>query len=214
MELEKVNTMNEKNTNKRNNTMRRYIFLFSVMILFVIGCSEESNILSPANDVNTNEPNWISLPSVNSANGMSVMSMPVFQMSDSIDGEKGGKIKIDEKYDGPNGEVKVKAELVFPKGAFSGTKYITMILDTDFGNATFTPHAVFENDAIYNAEFQGLDLTAIDKMEAKNVEFVYQAADGSYEYIETSKIEVDVKNGKLKVRDAKLPHFSRYGFVN
>ena len=62
MELEKVNTVNEKNQNKRINTMRRYIFLFAMLSLFVVGCSEESSVLAPVNNVNTNEPNWIALP--------------------------------------------------------------------------------------------------------------------------------------------------------
>jgi hypothetical protein len=196
---------------KKDKKMKKYISIIVLLSLFVIGCSEQSSINSPVNNVNTNEPNWISMPTMKTATRMSVMSMPIFQASALIDGEKGGKIKIDEKYDGPNGEVKVKAELEFPKNAFVGSKYITMILDTQFGLATFSPHAYFDRDAIYNAEFLGLDLTGVD---SKNVGFVYQAEDGSYEYIDYSKIEVDLKNGKLKVRDARLPHFSRYGFVN
>jgi len=189
--------------------MKKYISAIVFVSLFAVGCSEQTSVNSPVNK-NTSEPNWVSLPNINAKSGMSVMSMPIFQASALIDGEKGGKIKIDEKYDGPNGEVKVKAELEFPKDAFVGSKYITMILDTQFGLATFSPHAYFDKDAIYNVEFVGLDLTGVNP---KNVGFVYQAEDGSYEYIDYSKIEVDIKNGKLKVRDARLPHFSRYGFI-
>ena len=201
-----------KRNHEGNKTMRRYIYLFTLLALFVVGCSEQSSMLAPDNKVNTTEPNWISLPNMNGESGMSVMSMPIFQAIKEIDGETGGKILINERYlGGPLGEVKVKAELGFPKDAFVGSKYITMILDTQFGLATFSPHAYFDKDAIYNVEFLGLDLTGVNP---KNVGFVYQAEDGSYEYIDYSKIEVDLKNGKLKVRDAKLPHFSRYGFVN
>jgi hypothetical protein len=192
--------------------MKKYISIIVLLSLFVIGCSEQTSINSPENKVQTQEPNWISLPNMNGESGMSVMSMPIFQASKEIDGKNGGKILINEKYlGGPLGEVKVKAELEFPKDAFVGSKNITMILDTQFGLATFSPHAYFDKDAIYNVEFLGLDLTGVNP---KNVGFVYQAEDGSYEYIDYSKIEVDLKNGRLKVRDAKLPHFSRYGFVN
>ena len=195
---------------KKDKKMKKYISIIVLLSLFVIGCSEQTSITSAENKVPTQEPNWISLP--NGENGMSVMSMPIFQASREIDGKNGGKILINERYlGGPLGEVKVKAELEFPKDAFVGSKNITMILDTQFGLATFSPHAYFDKDAIYNVEFLGLDLTGVDP---KNVGFVYQAEDGSYEYIDYSKIEVDLKNGKLKVRDAKLPHFSRYGFVN
>ena len=195
-----------------NMKMKKYISIVVLLSLFVIGCSEQTSINTPENKVITKEPNWISLPHMNGESGMSVMSMPIFQASKEIDGKTGGKIRIDEKYlGGPLGEVKVKAELEFPKDAFVGSKNITMILDTQFGLATFSPHAYFDKDAIYNVEFIGLDLTGLD---SKNVGFVYQAEDGSYEYIDYSKIEVDLKSGKLKVRDARLPHFSRYGFVN
>jgi hypothetical protein len=198
--------------NSWRKTVRRYIYLFTLSALFLVGCSEQSSVVAPVTNAKTNEPNWISLPNMNGENGMSVMSMPIFQASKEIDGKTGGKILINEKYlGGPLGEVKVKAELEFPKDAFVGSKNITMILDTQFGLATFSPHSYFDKEAIYNAEFIGLDLTGVDP---KNVGFVYQAEDGSYEYIDYTKIEVDIKNGKLKVRDAKLPHFSRYGFVN
>lgn len=212
MELEKPNTMKEKNKNKRSNTLKRYIYLFALLTLLVVGCSEQSSVLSPNNNVNTNESNWISLPSINKdANGMSVMSMPIFQASKDIDGKKGGKIKINEKYaGGPFGEVNVQAELEFPKNAFSGTKYITMILDTEWGYATFSPYSIFDKDAIYNAEFIGLDLSGID---STNVKFAYLAADGTVEYAVNDGITVDLSTGTLSVKNARIPHFSRYGWL-
>jgi hypothetical protein len=189
--------------------------IFMVMLgLLAFGCSDHSEVSGPENTVNQSEPNWISLPSKVDSKGMSIMAKPSFQASEYIDGAKGGKLKVDQKYKGPDGEVKVKAELEFKKGAFEGVKFITMELGTDFGNTTFSPHAVFMEDAIYNTEFEGLDLPELSKEQEKQIKFVYQSPDGSYEYIDVSKIEVDTKKGKLKVKDAKLPHFSRYGFVN
>lgn len=211
MELEKPNTMKEKNKNKRSSTLKRYIYLFALLTLLVVGCSEQSSVLSPNNNVNTNEPNWISLPSLNEANGMSVMSKPIFQASKEIDGKKGGEIKINEKYKGGLfGEVTVKAELEFLQGTFSGTKYITMILDTEWGYATFSPYSIFDKDAIYNAEFIGLDLSGID---STNVKFAYLAADGTVEYAVNDGITVDLSTGTLSVKNARIPHFSRYGWI-
>ena len=186
-----------------------------MLLLFAIGCSEQTSINSQddtLNKVSAKEPNWISMPTVKTATRMSVMSAPLFQVNKDIDGKKGGRLNIDQRYPGgPFGEIKVKAELVFLSGAFEGTKYITMIIDTAYGLATFMPHAYFNKSAKYNAEIVGLDLTCVDP---QNVGFVYQAEDGSYEYIDYAKVEVDLRIGKLKVRDAMLPHFSRYGFVN
>jgi hypothetical protein len=193
--------------------MRRYIFLISVLIVFAIGCSEQTNIVEATQASNSSsEPNWISLPSIDPGPGMSVSSVPTFQASAYIDGATGGEIRIDEEYKGgPFGEVKVKAKIEFKKGAFSGIKYITMYLNSESGNATFLPHTTFNIDAIYNADIRGIDLNGITK---QNVKFVYQAEDGTYEYIDNTNLDVDVNNGKLKVDNARLPHFSRYGFVN
>jgi hypothetical protein len=195
--------------------MKKYITIIAILLLFAIGCSEQTSINSPddtLSKVSATEPNWISMPTVKTTTRMSVMSTPLFQVNKDIDGNKGGKLNIDQRYPGgPFGEIKVKAELAFPSGAFQGTKYITMIVDTAFGLATFLPHAYFSKNAKYNAEIVGLDLTGVDP---QNVGFVYQAEDGTYEYIDYTKVEVDLRIGKLKVRDAMLPHFSRYGFVN
>ena len=42
--------------------MKKYISIIVLLSLFVIGCSEQTSINSQANNVNTNEPNWIALP--------------------------------------------------------------------------------------------------------------------------------------------------------
>ena len=39
------------------------------------------------------------------------------------------------------------------------------------------------------------------------------AADGSYVEAVCDGIFVEIQSGKLQVINAKLPHFSRYGFV-
>ena len=49
--------------------MKKYISIIVLLSLFVIGCSEQTSINSPVNNVNTNEPNWIALPQ---AEGLSV----------------------------------------------------------------------------------------------------------------------------------------------
>ncbi len=51
-----------KNNYERNKKMKKYISIIVLLSLFVIGCSEQTSINSPVNDLNTNEPNWIALP--------------------------------------------------------------------------------------------------------------------------------------------------------
>jgi hypothetical protein len=207
MELVKVNTNNLINRNKRSNTMRRYIYLFAMLTLFVIGCSEQSNMLTPVNNVNTTEPNWIALPQ---AEGLSVNKE--FSTSKWINSYYGGTLsEYESYYGGPFGRVTIDVDAYFPSYSFYGSKNITMIVDDQTCTATFSPHMVFNRSVVYNAVFTGVDLTGIDPSKVK---FAYLAEDGSLEYAANEGITVDKSRGKLVVKNAKIPHFSRYGFVN
>ena len=57
----------------------------------------------------------------------------------------------------------------------------------------------------------GLDLSGVNPA---NVDFVYLNNDGTIEQIIYENLEVIVSQGCLRVSNAYLPHFSRYGFVN
>lgn len=200
MEINKLN-------NKRSYTMRRYIFLFAAFSLFVIGCAEESNILSPVNNTSENEPNWILLPQPDNMNVEAT-----FSTSEWISGRNGGDLELYEIYSGgPFGQVKIEAEAKFKRYSFWGDKYITMTIDDLTGTASFIPSMVFNRDVVYNVTFTGVDLSGINPA---NVRFAYLATDGSVEYADNDGITVNASNGMLKVTNAKIPHFSRYGFVN
>ena len=46
------------------------------------------------------------------------------------------------------------------------------------------------------------------------VKFAYLATNGSVQYAQHEGITVDLATGTLGVLKAKIPHFSRYGFIN
>ena len=195
----------EKN-NKRSNTMRRSIYLFALLTLFVIGCSEESSVLAPVNNVNTNEPNWIALPK---AEGMQVNN--TFTTFKLIDGLRGGTISDVESYSGgPFGTVTMNASIQFPKGAFTTKVSITMSNDDASTVTTFGPSMVFLKYAIFNITYTGLDLSNSNS----NINFVYLAPDGTIQPAVNDGIVVSKTTGTLQVKNARIPHFSRYGFVN
>jgi hypothetical protein len=194
--------------------MKQLLSIAAVLMILFVGCSEQTSINAPETNVLTQEPNWISLPAKVDENGISIMSKKIIlQASGYIDGNRGGTLQINSSYRGTNGNVTVFASLEFPKGAFEGKKYVTMSLDPDYGTATFLPHADFKKDAIYNAVFTGLDLSDIFSKRVRTVDFVYEAANGKVEYIDNDKVEIDFRNEILSVKNALLPHFSRYGFV-
>ncbi len=187
--------------------MRRSIFLFGLLSLFVIGCSEQSGLVAPENKVNTTEPNWIALPQ---PEGLSTEAN--FSTSKWINSYYGGTIsEYESYYGGPFGRVTIDVDAYFPRYSFSGSKYITMIVDDQTCTATFSPHMVFSKEVIYNATFTGVDLSSVNPA---TVKFAYLADDGSVQYAANEGISVDKIRGKLVVKNAKIPHFSRYGFVN
>jgi hypothetical protein len=187
--------------------MKKYISIIVFLSLFVIGCSEQISINSPVNDLNINEPNWIALPQ---AEGLSVNKE--FSTSKWINSYYGGTLsEYESYYGGPFGRVTIDVDAYFPSYSFYGSKYITMIVDDQTCTATFSPHMVFNRSVVYNATFTGVDLTGIDPSKVK---FAYLAEDGSLEFAANEGITVDKSRGKLVVKNAKIPHFSRYGFVN
>lgn len=207
MELEKVNTMNKKNQNKRSNTMRRSIYLFALLTLFVIGCSEESNILAPINESNTTEPNWIALPNNNSlsVNADKSVSRLLYGTDESL-------LEINTGYaGGPFGWINITANARFQRNSFTGSRYTTMSVNDKFGAATFSPSGTFTKPVIYNLTIMGVDLSKVD---AAKVSFVYMSPDGKYYKPAYDKIYVEKQSGKLQIINAQLPHFSRYGFIN
>jgi len=200
-ELNKKEKLNERST-----TMRGSIYLFALLTLFVVGCSEESSVLAPTNNVNTNEPNWIVSFS---SNGLAVNT--IHSASALIDGAKGGDVQIRKDVrGGPFGKVHIDSRLHIHAGSFSGKMTISTYVDDAVFLTTFGPSYVFNKPLEYTLLLQGLDLTGVNPA---NVRFVYQAADGSIQQCQYSSVDVDLNKGKLKVNSARIPHFSRYGFV-
>jgi hypothetical protein len=185
--------------------MKKYLVIIALLSLFVIGCSEQASINSPAAS-NSAEPNWIALPK---ADGMQVNTD--YTVSKTIDGSKGGSLSNSVSYSGFWGKVTITGSITFPKGAFGGKKEITMTNDNLTTVTKFGPSMDFIKDALYNLKFTGLDLSWLD---VSTLKFAYLAADGSVQYAVNDGIFVDTKTGTLEVRNARIPHFSRYGFVN
>ena len=86
-----------------------------------------------------------------------------------------------------------------------------MTLDNIYGGAQFLPEGEFYEPALYNVTFMGIDLTNVNP---STLDFVYINNDGTIEPIDYDNLAVDVSSGFLNVTNAKLNHFSRYGFVN
>ncbi len=107
-------------------------------------------------------------------------------------------------------KLKLKQKLNFPRNAFDGEKLVTMSVEQNFGSTTFLPHSNFNFPAEYDLKYEGLDLTGLSPSQ---LDFVYMNEDGTYEQVVYDEISMDLSKGKIEIKNAQLPHFSRYGFV-
>ncbi len=194
-----------KNKMKKIMEIMMKTFLATIMIgfLFLIGCSDENSLVAPENN-QASAPNWITLPQ---RSGSSVETE--FSVTNQINGSLGGILEINQTYNSGPIVVKVKAKLQFPANCFPGTENITMLVDNVSGTVTYSPSMNFNIPAILDLEFMGLDLTGINPAD---INFAYQDPDGSFDFVEYDKLKVQMNNGGLELKNAQIPHFSRYGY--
>ena len=129
-----------------------------------------------------------------------------------INGDNGGLFGEQFTYEGgPLGNVTIYSTLHFPQYAFSGWKNISQSFDTETASIVFGPSMQFNVPAEYTLTIYGVDLNGVDP---NTLTFVYIDSNGNMFPCDYEYVTMDVNTGMLKVKDAELNHFSRYGFVN
>jgi hypothetical protein len=192
--------------------MFKYLSVLVVLALFAVGCTDESNMLSPVgNTINNDEmvtnPNWIVLLP---ANGQSLKKDVA--VSKTIYGDQESLLEINTGYaGGPFGWISITANARFQRYSFTGSRYVTMSINDDFGAASFSPSGTWEKPVIYNLTIQGIDLSNVDP---SKVSFVYMSPDGNYYKAKYQSLYIEKQSGKIQLLNAELPHFSRWGFIN
>jgi hypothetical protein len=135
----------------------------------------------------------------------------VFTMSKVIDGAVGGRMILEKYYISEDGDsIITKADLRIPEGAFQGTETITMTVDDEYAAVHFYPSMVFDDTLRLFQSFEGLNL---EEYPTGTIDFVYLADDGSVELVKKNGLQVVKPQGIVRVQNAKLLHFSRYGWV-
>jgi hypothetical protein len=181
------------------------ILLLSVG-LFLVGCSNDSSLVGPTGtditnqSVQTQGDSFIGIPSTSLDKSKKVKK--------EINGKKGGTIEIEGEL--KNG-IEFEAKLVIPKGAFKGTKKITIKFNKKSAAFDLGPNnATFDKPLLLSAEIKGLNLKNIDP---NDVQFGFLDKKGNLVPVVYEKMKVDVEDGELKVKNAQLWHFSRYGWA-
>jgi len=187
--------------------MKKLLILIIFSFLLPFGCNENSDVSSPIQE--GNRPyQLIKLPP---KAGLSVET--TFSVTETIDGEDGGELKIKESYVATNGEtVKIDAKLKIKKNSFNGIVDITMTVDDEFAAVSFTPPMVFSIPAELKLKFEGIDLESLNLITGE-YEFVYISDAWDIEYVTYNNMHVDESKGKIWVNKADINHFSRYGWI-
>src|SRR3989339_861121 len=183
--------------------MKKYFLLLVTAGLVLSGCNSENLLVDPAQS-NSNvkqsqqfviETSFLNLP-VMKQTGNSVAS----NLTDValIYGNKGGELEVEGKLGiAKSSVVEVHGTLDIPKGAFKGSKTLSMSADKNSTSVTFGPSgSFFDKSLLLDLEYKGLNLVGID---VSKIKFVYLSSDGIYSIIPNDGIQVDVKEGKLEV---------------
>lgn len=186
--------------------MKKFVTLMLLVFALLFGCSPDANVTSPDDSAKTTAQ-LIKLPAIKS--GLTIETE--LTRSKYINGYNGGIFAETFEYQSVTSNVTIISQLVFPAYSFSGGKTITQTFDTETASLEFGPAMVFNIPVKYTLTVSGLDLTGINP---ETLDFVYVAQNGSITGVIYDSITMDIVTGTLKVTNAQLNHFSRYGFVN
>lgn len=171
--------------------MKRLISTFALLLIFAVGCTDQSSVTSPDTNATANEEFHLNKKTT---------------VSKAINGNSGGYILLGDLNTAKKGQG-IYACMIFPAGSFSGTKTITMTLDNVNFSGTFSPSMQFNKPVSFNALFTGVTINNND------FTFNYVGPDGVFTEIPSSLLYFDASKGVVGILNAQIPHFSRYIFV-
>ncbi|MFQ5754363.1 MAG: hypothetical protein ACE5HI_20475 [bacterium] len=181
---------------------------FAGLLLLLAGCMKHSPV-APDDTLlsHGNELHFIPIGKGNPA------LMKVIRVSQLVTREDGGKLVLKFKAPDKKEPVEVKLVLkVLPESISEDTELSLSIDDEKLianVDITFAPHGItFSKPALLSIDAKRLDLSNTDE---GHYDFYYYNPDtGLWERIETKKIKVNLNKGEIEVKDARIPHFSRY----
>ena len=185
--------------------MKHIISVLLLTLLFLLGCDQITEINAPQERIINKR--LISLPE---SKGLGIESQTYYKsINCNYDDEEFQKSWSYQTSTG--GTVYQFSDLDFYEDAFYGTINISITFNTDGAAMEFGPSMQFQAPVEYTYMITGLDLTGVNPA---TLEFVYLDANGNMYAVDYDYVTMDASAGMLKVVNAILPHFSRYGFVN
>jgi len=183
------------------------ILLFS--FFWLLGCDSSPDLA--VNSTENNSTSTTTFEKIKLPNPSALWKDSLITLSQTIDGSVGGRLIIDKYYMSESGDsIIVKVDLIIPAGAFQGTETITITVDQNDAAVHFYPAMVFDDTLRLFQSFEGLNL---DSHSTGTIDFVYIRDDGSMELLKKNGTQIILPQGIMRVQNAKLIHFSRYGWV-
>ena len=197
----------------KGRIMKTILTVLMAAIVFLFGCDTSTDLtVNPAEDnSNTQVSDSMDYELIPLPKKSALWMDSVFTISQLIDGSVGGRIIMANYYISEMGDsVEFEVDLRIPAGAFQGSETITITVDSDSAAVHFYPEMVFAEELRLFQSFEGLNL---ENMQTGTIDFVYMCDDGSIELIKKNGVQIVVPQGIVRVQNAKLLHFSRYGWV-
>lgn len=181
--------------------MKKVLFTLLIISLAFWGCSEDTNLTGPEK-IDAQKSFLKVLP--NSSNMLIKTTA-----SKTIDGDFGGLIPLN--LESVNEEYGAKGWLYFPRESFDGTETISVTIANDIAACDFGPSGIqLDSPARLTLKFNGVEFNGDDDDE---IDFQYIDSNGGLATVDYRKLIVNKNQGWVIVIDAKLDHFSRYGFT-
>ena len=181
--------------------MKKILILFSItLILISFSCSDTNSVNSPLQSESTIQ--------------LDISTNYQFYISKIIDGSIGGEISIDTLLRNVQGNlVRVEARLKIDSLSFEGTREISIIPNVNDASVQFFPKMKFSVPAKLHLVYTGLSLEKLGFTWNSKVDFVFISDGGIIEPVEYNFCTINWPQQQLRVSNAKLTHFSRFGFV-
>ena len=202
--------------------MKKLSILILVSLFVLSGCQDDNSILSPNNEyanyemskgrpilsLGEDDLKFTEDSDLSDLTDLTIKSQ--YSQSFTVDGKKGGRVSVKYSWkDGRGYPVSLTAELVIPKGAYTGSLDFDMIFDLEnYAMELYPSPFTFDKPVDFSMYFYGVDLS---QFTGNEIDFNYLDSEG--ETVESKFIHYDINTGTLQVWNAQLHHFSRYGWT-
>lgn len=182
--------------------MKKVSLFFMAGAMVLSGCFTDSSVSPDFGKLSPDSRQWIQ---IENAGGLTLDKEVM--VSQEVNGKTGGTIEYDLRV----ANIIVTGLLTVPKNSFDGTMGITAVFDNKNTTQKFGPSPFeFDKSLVLTLEYTGVNLHGVDPSE---VDFYYIGDDGQFYKADYTSITVDPESGTLKVVEAKLNHFSRWGWA-